>query len=160
MTKHRDFHWVFNLVLKQLKIPWNQWVCAWIRSKQNVWGFFSQPIWILSAVFWFFFFLYGEVLSRDVIMLFQWGFEDKKIKQKFGKASMVSPICFSPSTYESMESIQVGLRECKSEHVSDAWTDNLKLRPLKHFPVVCTNSWFVRVYLHLLWISQQLKVFK
>lgn len=25
-----------------------------------------------------------------------------------------------PKQYESMESIQVGLRECKSEHVSDA----------------------------------------
>jgi len=33
---------------------------------------------------------------------------------------MVSPIYFFPRADESMESIQVGLRECKSERVSDA----------------------------------------
>lgn len=50
---------------------------------------------------------------------------------------MLYPIDFFSSAYENMESIQVGLRECESEHVSDAWTDNLKLGPLKHFLEVC-----------------------
>lgn len=60
-----------------------------------------------------------EVLKRDVnTQQFWWGFGCIKIEQKFRKASAVCPIYFFPSAHESTESMQGGLREYKSEHVS------------------------------------------
>lgn len=66
-----------------------------------------------------FFFLYGEVLSRDVMMLLDGDLKIKNQTEIWESQHGLSNILF-PKQYESMESIQVVLRECKSEHVSDA----------------------------------------